>query len=301
VLASCRVVTDELEQRRSFWTEYQPGFRVTDAQVGTAEFFDDVERHRYALEPDIPEIARFQDWAGRDVLEAGCGIGTDGVQFARAGARYTGIDFSPSAVDLSRRRFALAGLDGSFVYGSVTDLPFPDKSFDLVYSNGVIHHLPQTEQVVREFHRVLRPGGTALVMVYHRDSFNCRFTILTLRRLLSGLLAFPGGARAAARLTSESREVLEGHRRLLSEYGLHYLRDRALFLSHNTDGPGNPLSKVYSRSDVQRLFSDFTQGETFVRYLNLRIYPGGEIVAGSRLARRLERRWGWHLYVLARR
>jgi SAM-dependent methyltransferase len=291
----------DLEQRRSFWTEYQPGLRFSAAEVGTPEFFREVERHRYQLEPHIPEVVRFRAWNGRDVLEAGCGIATDGLQFARAGARYTGIDFSPTALDLARRRFELENVEGSFVQGSITHLPFAGASFDLVYSNGVIHHLPQTEQVVREIHRVLRPGGTAVVMVYHRGSFNYRFTILGLRRSLAGLLLLPGGAAAVARVTGESPDVLAGHRELLSEHGLGYLRDRQLFLSHNTDGPGNPLSKVYTREQMRGMFGDFRAVRTAVRYLNLRLYPAGERLARSAIARRLERRWGWHLYVAARR
>jgi ubiquinone/menaquinone biosynthesis C-methylase UbiE len=292
-------MTIGVDRRREFWTSYQPGFRVTEAEVGTDRFFRDVERDRYALEPHIPALVRFEDWGGRDVLEAGCGIGTDGVQFARAGARYTGMDFSPTALTLARRRFSLTDLEGSFVEGSVTDLPFQDRSFDLVYSNGVIHHIPQTERAVHEFRRVLRPGGTALVMVYHRSSFNYRFTILVLRRLLAGLLVVPGASAAISALTRESPEVLEGHRRLLAEHGMRYLLDRQLFLSHNTDGPGNPLSKVFSREEARRLFDVFAEVRTTVRYLNLRIYPGGLRLAQTRPARALERRWGWHLYARA--
>jgi SAM-dependent methyltransferase len=291
----------DLEQRRSFWTGYQPGFRFSGADVGSAQFFREVERHRYALEPHIPEVVGFSAWAGKDVLEAGCGIATDGLQFARAGARYTGVDFSATAIELARHRFELEGIDGAFVNASITQLPFPDTSFDLVYSHGVIHHLPQTDAVVREFHRVLRPGGTALVMVYHRDSFNYRFTILVLRRSLALTLAVPGGAHAVSTLTGERRDALEGHQRLLAEHGLAYLRDRSLFLSHNTDGPENPLSKVYTRDDVRMMFAGFADVDVAVRYLNLRSYPGGERMAQSSLARRLERRWGWHLYVVARR
>jgi SAM-dependent methyltransferase len=301
VLASRGLDALDLEHRREFWTAYQPGFRFSPAEVGSPEFFRAVERHRYALEPHIPEMVRFADWADHDVLEAGCGIATDGLQFSRAGARYTGIDFSPTAIELARHRFELEGLDGSLVDGSITELPFRDASFDLVYSHGVIHHLPETERAVMEFHRVLRPGGTALVMLYHRDSFNHRFTILVVRRGLASILALPGSARAISALTGEPPTVLEGHRRLLSEHGLAYLRDRQLFLSHNTDGPGNPLSKVYTRAEARRLFRDFPCVETAVRFLNLRLYPGGGRLARSGVARRAERRWGWHLYVRARR
>ncbi len=291
---------DEL-RRREFWTGYQPGFRVTNRAPGGPEFFRDVERERYLLEPDIQEMVKFSTWRNRDVLEAGCGIATDGAQLARAGARYTGMDFSSTALDLARTRFAIEGLPGQFVQGSLGKLPFDDASFDLVYSMGVIHHIPETEQVVSEFHRVLRPGGHALVMVYHRASFNYRVTILVLRRALISLLLLPGGPRLVARATGERPEVLLDHRRLLREHRFEYLRDRQLFLSNNTDGPGNPLSKVYTREDADRLFASFGEVRTAVRFLHLRSYPGGRRLARTKLADRLDRRWGWHLWIHARK
>ncbi len=289
------------DDRRRFWVGYQPGFRVSDEQVGSREFFDEVERERYALEPDIPEMASFASWRDRDVLEAGCGIATDGLQFARAGARYTGIDFSSTALGLARERFELQGVTGNFVEGSITALPFPGASFDLVYSMGVIHHIPDTEAVVSEFHRVLRPGGRAIVMVYHRNSFNYYVTIMALRRALAAALLVPGGATVVARASGESPDVLEGHRSLLREHGVRYLRDPEMFLSNNTDGPGNPLSKVYSREGARELLSAFDEIHTTVRFLHLRSYPAGSKLAGTDLAGRLGDRWGWHLWVDARK
>jgi SAM-dependent methyltransferase len=284
-----------------FWTGYQPGFRFSDHPPGSPEFFREVTEHRYRAEPHIPEIARFERWSGRDVLEVGCGIATDGSRFARAGARYVGVDRSPTALDLARRRFDLEDLSSDFLAAPATELPFEDEAFDLVYSHGVIHHIESTQAAVHEFHRVLRPGGTGLVMVYHRDSLNYRVNIMVLRRLLALGLAVPGAAGAMARLTGEDPAVLEGHRRLLRRHGLRYLTDGQLFLSNNTDGPGNPLSKVYSRADAVRLFDEFGEVSTRVRFLNLRLIPGGDRLAPTAPARRLERRWGWHLYVEARK
>ena len=285
-----------------FWSSAQPGFRFTAEPVGSPAFFAAVERHRYSLEPHIPEVVRFGDWAGRDVLEVGCGIATDGLQFLRAGARYTGFDQSPVALDLARRRFELEGLEAAdLVRSSAVELPFADESFDLVYSHGVIHHIRDTEGVVREFERVLRPGGTALVMVYHRDSLNYRLNIMLVRRLLAAALLIPGAPAAIARLTGESAELLREHRALLRRHGLAYLLDRELFLSNNTDGPGNPLSKVYSRAEVRELFRDFAQVDLAVRHLNLRVLPGGAALASSPMAESLGRRAGWHLYVAARK
>lgn len=284
-----------------FWTGYQPGFRFTEEVPGTPRFYKAVERHRYGLEPHIREIADFNRWVGEDVLDVGCGIATDGVQFARAGARYTGIDQSPTAIELARRRFELEGLDGKIVHGLATHLPFTDENFDLVWSHGVIHHIADTQSAVDEFLRVLRPGGMAIVMLYHRRSFNYAVTIMGVRRLLAATLLVPGATRLVARVTREDRRVLEEHRGLLHEHGMRYLTDRQIFLSNNTDGPGNPLSKVYTRQEASQLFRRFQVIETKVRYLNVRLYPGGNRLEGSRLGETLARRAGWHLYVLARK
>jgi SAM-dependent methyltransferase len=289
--------------RGRFWDESQPGFRFASAPVGSAQFFAEVEERRYALEPHIPGVVDFERWAARDVLEVGCGIATDGVRFARAGARYVGLDGSDAALELARRRFELEGREGSFASGSAERLPFPDNSFDLTYSHGVLHHLPRPELAAAELLRVLRPGRTALVMLYHRGSLNYRFTIMGVRRALAVALLSDRGAALVAGLTGEDRGVLAGHRDLLREHGLRYLTDRQLFLSNNTDGPGNPLSEVYSRREGRRLLAQagFEDVSTSVRYLNLRIFPGGAVIAKTRTAKLLERRIGWHLYVVARK
>lgn len=282
---------------RSFWVRNQPGFRFTGEAPGSAAFYAEIERHRYALEPGTRAMADFGRWRGCDVLEAGCGIATDGINFARAGARYVGVDLSTSALELAEKRFAIEGRPGRFVRGSVTELPFADDSFDLVYSCGVIHHVPDTRAAVAEFHRVLRPGGHAVVMVYHRDSLNYRVSIMIVRRALVGALLLPGVTTAISRVTGEAVELLEAHKVLLRQHGIAYLTDRERFLNHNTDGPGNPLSKVYSRAQARELFSDFADVRVRPRFLNLRVYPGGERIAATGPAKRLEQRIGWHLWV----
>ncbi len=288
-----------VNERTEFWSQNQPGFRFSSAEIGSPGFFVEVEAHRYKLEPHVPELAQFDSWKDRDVLETGCGIATDGIQFARAGAHYTGLDMSPSALALASHRFDLDGQEGRFVEGSVTALPFEDESFDFVYSHGVIHHVPDTQKAIHEFHRVLRPGGRMLAMVYHRDSLNYRVNIMVLRRTLIALLLVPGIARVLSRLLGEDQAILDGQRELLLQHGLGYVRDKQLFLSNNTDGPRNPLSKVFSRRQAREMCHEFQAVSTETRYLNLRIYPGGERLAATALAKRLETGIGWHLYISA--
>jgi ubiquinone/menaquinone biosynthesis C-methylase UbiE len=127
------------------------------------------------------------------VLEVGCGLGTDGAQFAKAGAVYTGIDLTDAAIDLAKRRFELFQLPGTFRVADAERLDFPDNTFDIVYSHGVLHHTPDTAAAVREVHRVLRPGGKAIVMLYHRDSYNYRVNISMLRRTGVQLLRWKAG------------------------------------------------------------------------------------------------------------
>jgi len=288
----------EAGQSADFWTTYQPGFRFSEKEPGTPEFFSEVERHRYELEPHIRKIVDFPRWAGSRVLEVGCGVATDGLQFARARAKYTGLDSSERALDLARRRFEFEDAAGEFVAGSATNLPFDDETFDLVYSHGVLHHIPETRKAVAEMHRVLKPIGTALVMLYHRRSLNYYVNILLIRRLLALLLLAPGAPRVLGAVTGEPAAIA-GHRALLRAHGLRYLLDRSLFLSNNTDGPGNPLSKVYSRDEALALFAPFASVTTTVRFLNLRVYPAGDRLARTRIAAALERHVGWHLYVRA--
>jgi ubiquinone/menaquinone biosynthesis C-methylase UbiE len=122
---------------------------------------------RYELEPYILRFADFSTWSGRDVLEIGVGLGADHQRFAEAGATLHGIALTPRAVEHTQRRLRAFDLSSSLAVGDGEHLAFPDGGFDLVYSWGVIHHSPDTAAAAREIHRVLKPGGTAKVMIFH--------------------------------------------------------------------------------------------------------------------------------------
>jgi SAM-dependent methyltransferase len=289
---------------RDFWSHHQPGLKwLEDADRGalSREGYEAIRSSRYRRESHLETVAGFADHPGELVLDVGCGVGMDGSRFLEGGARYVGIDQSDVAVRTARRSFDLLGLKGAVVQGDATALPIAGATVDFVYANGVLHHIPDTAAAVREIRRVLRSGGRCLVMLYHRPSFNYNFNIMLLRRLGALLLLLPGGTRLVARLTGESAETLVGHRALLRRHGLAYLIDRQLFLSNNTDGPGNPLSKVFSRNQARDLFSQFANVELEVHYLNLRTLPLLDRLLAPATKERLARRLGWHLYVRATR
>lgn len=151
---------------REFWDEAACGENLLLASQDAAGF-EAQSRERYRLEPYILRFADFEAWGNRDVLEIGLGVGADHERFAIAGARLHGVDLTPRAVEITRRRLAIRGLVSDLKVADAEALPFESESFDLVYSWGVIHHSPATPQAAREILRVLRPGGEFRVMVYH--------------------------------------------------------------------------------------------------------------------------------------
>jgi ubiquinone/menaquinone biosynthesis C-methylase UbiE len=159
----------EKEAVRSYWNAAPCG---TKDVVGTeeAQRFRDLERVRYEREPFIERFARFHEARGKKLLEVGVGAGSDHLRFARAGAVCSGVDLSDVSLDTTRRRLAAEGLASELHVADAEALPFPDETFDIVYSWGVIHHTPDTPKAAREILRVLRRGGTFCVMVYNRHS-----------------------------------------------------------------------------------------------------------------------------------
>jgi SAM-dependent methyltransferase len=292
------------QESRRFWSDHQPDRNwLEDADSGPVapQRFAAIRSSRYRVHRHLETVAGFADHGGELVVEVGCGLGIDGSRFVEGGARYVGIDQSDVPVRTARRTFDLLGLEGAIMQGDATALPIASATVDFVYSLGVLHYVPDTASAIREIHRVLRPGGCCLVMLYHRSSLNYYFNILFLRRLGASLLALPGAAGLLARLTGKSKEALAGHRAMLRRHGLAYLTDRQLFVSHNTDGLGNPLSKVFSRRQARDLFADFDKVETEVHFLNLEALPLLDRLLGSATKERLGRRLGWQLFVRATR
>lgn len=161
----------ELKSRvHEFWNERSCGETYATGP-SERERFETQSRTRYELEPYLLPFARFSDAAGKDALEIGVGMGADHVELAQARPNsLSGLDLTTRAVDHTRQRLRIYGLNSDLRVSDAEQLPFADESFDFVYSWGVLHHSPNTAQAVREIFRVLRPGGVARVMIYHKYS-----------------------------------------------------------------------------------------------------------------------------------
>ena len=163
-----------IEQVRDYWNNRPCNLRHSRSPVGTREYFDEVEARRYANEPHNYTFPEFDRWRGKRVLEIGCGIGTDAVNFARAGANYTGIDLSLESIKLAKQRFEVFELNGEFFEANaeeLNDVFDPHEKFDLIYSFGVIHHAPRPERVVAHLPKLLQDDGECRVMLYAKNSW----------------------------------------------------------------------------------------------------------------------------------
>jgi SAM-dependent methyltransferase len=268
------LVSDEKQRAREQWTGDPAGAVYgRHREFGTREFFDAVEHHRYQeYAPWMPAVMGFNEFAGARLLEIGCGMGTDLLQFARGGARVTGVDLTPRSIEISRRHFEIYRAPGDFAISDGEKLPFADESFDVVYANGVLHHTPDTKAAVHEVHRVLRPGGLARVMLYHRGSVYYWGEIIFRRGLLHGQLLV---GNSPADIMSRYVEV-------------------------NESG-GRPLVKVYSRRQARELFSIFSVVKVEVeQLLRTELFSLGRIIPDSLFAK-LRRSVGGNLIVSARK
>ena len=236
------------------------------AEPVTLDWFLRVEAHRYGdYAPWMPATMEFDKHAGEDVLEVGGGMGTDLAQFAKHGARVTDIDLSAGHLALAQENFRLRGLDGRFVHQDAERLPFDDNMFDVVYSNGVIHHTPHTDKVVSEILRVLRPGGRAIVMVYAENSLHYW------RNLFLGI-----GLSQSELLSHSIGDVLS----------------RVVERSAND---ARPLVKVYTRKRLRRLFSQFVD----ISIVQRQMVPDELPERLRPHLRRIERVAGWNLIIKA--
>lgn len=166
-----------------YWDTRPCNIRHSPKPVGTREYFDEVESRKYFVEPHIPRFAEFDRWRGKRVLEIGCGIGTDTINFARHGAQVTAVDVSQQSVEIARHRAEVFGLEDRITFhcGDAEELSafVLPEAYDLIYSFGVIHHTPHPERVIGQIRRYVRSGSIVKIMVYHRRSWKALSILLT--------------------------------------------------------------------------------------------------------------------------
>jgi ubiquinone/menaquinone biosynthesis C-methylase UbiE len=160
--------TDEV---RDYWEKHIHDLAITRHPVGSRGFFDDLDQYHFEKLHHLPRLVPFDAVPGQSVLEVGCGAGVDLARFARGGARVTGVDLAASAIELARANFSQLGLAGEFHVADAEQLPFEDNTFDVVYAHGVVQYAADSERVIDECRRVLKPGGLAIVQVYNRISW----------------------------------------------------------------------------------------------------------------------------------
>ncbi len=272
-----------------FWQNHPCGENASLRLQGGSDaefeqFFDRYDRYRYAEYPQILHVLDRLWWEGKRVLEMGLGEGADSEQIIRRGGLWSGLDLTEESVRRMRKRLELRGLPHEGLkQGSALDIPYSSQSFDIVFSHGVLHHIPEIDRAQREIARVLKPTGELIVMLYAKWSLNYLFSIAAMRRL--GLLALYFG-----RIPASGK--LGGHLENAREQGLwNYLRLRN-FIHSNTDGPENPYSKVYDIREVRRIFTEFQVSKAYKLFLHAPPIP-------NRLLHAIpgESMLGWYLWV----
>ena len=268
----------EISRVRDYWDARPCNLRHSPAPVGTKDYFDQVEARKYFVEPHIPGFAEFERWRGKKVLEIGCGIGTDTINFARHGATVTTVDLSERSIELARKRAAVFGVERQiqFYGGNAEELTqfVPVEAYDLIYSFGVIHHTPHPRKVLEQLKEYTRPGTTVKIMVYHRRSYKVAWILLAEGRgqfwKLADLVAKNSEAQTGCPVTytytrGEGRKLLELH-------GFH-------------------VTDVRVEHIFPYLIRDYVEYR-YVKKLYFRWLPQG-------LFRVLERQFGWHLLLSA--
>jgi len=249
----------KLNDVESFWNSNPCGLPNIYSTQDKKSVFQAVEKERYSKQSQIPLYANFEAYRGKRVLEVGCGIGTDGIQFARHGALYTGADLTDAAVKITKEQFDVFGQTGDIVKLNAEELPFPDNHFDHVYSFGVIQHSPYPGRIVNEIYRVLKPAGTITIMLYNSTSFYYLIEVKIIRRLFFMICDKKNFCRRLFSLFDGRLSArLESYRQKLAEIKTVKKRPtKDEWVSMNTDDVFCPIAGIYSKSGARKLFAKF--------------------------------------------
>ena len=254
------------QQTQANWSSDPCGSNYSDKEFMSREFFEEVEKHRYRTHPWILEAIKKFNIRNKKVLEIGFGMGTDHLSLAKQGGIMHGLDLTPRNSEVTSRRFNLYGEKSEFTIGDAEYLPYKDHSFDFVYSFGVIHHSPDTQKIINEIHRILKPGGKCWVSVYHKNSVVFWWSLFLYNWILKGGFL---------------RETL---------------KQRISRMEYPQNNP-NLVIKLYKRKEFEQMFSMFGNTISSVRHL-LRddISLFGSFIPERQIAK-LGKKFGWYVIV----
>jgi 2-polyprenyl-3-methyl-5-hydroxy-6-metoxy-1,4-benzoquinol methylase len=263
---------------QEYWDRRPCNIRHSPQPVGTRAYFDEVEARKYFVEPHIPLFADFERWRGKKVLEIGCGIGTDTINFARHGAEVTAVDLSPNSLEVARKRVQVYGLADRvrFYSGSAEELTsfVPKQTYNLIYSFGVIHHTPHPERVLAEVRQYAAPGSTLKIMIYHRWSWKVMWIVLGYGK---------GRFWRTAELVARRSEAQTG-----CPVTFTYSRREA---RHLTESHGFRVTDLFVEHIFPYRIADYLQ------YRYVKAWPWSWVPQHA--FRWLEKRFGWHLCLTA--
>ena len=164
---------NSINEVKDFWNNRPCNVRHSSKTQGTKEYFDEVEKKKFFVEPHIKSFSHFNEWNGKKVLEIGCGLATAGINFARYGAEYTGVELSADSLALAKKRFDVYNQYGNFYEGNAEELTnfLPEDKYHLIYSWGVLHHTPHPEKAMAEISKYLAKYGVFKLMLYASESW----------------------------------------------------------------------------------------------------------------------------------
>ena len=166
-------MTITIEEVKKFWNDRPCNIKHSSKELGTIEYFNEVEIKKFRAEPHILKFTEFPQWKNKKVLEVGCGLGTVGINFTLNSADYTGVELSKESLEIAKKRFEVYNQSGKFYLGNAEELSsfVPIETYDLIYSFGVIHHSPHPEKIISEIKKYMNENSVLKIMLYAKDSW----------------------------------------------------------------------------------------------------------------------------------
>lgn len=265
----------DIQDVQNYWDSRPCNIRHSPREIGSIEYFNDVEARKYFVEPHIPDFAEFGRWKDKKVLEIGCGIGTDTINFARAGAEVTAMDYSEESLKIAKQRAKVFDLPIKFYHADAERISevIPVEKYDLVYSFGVIHHTPHPLKAVAEIKKYMDKDSVFKIMVYSRNSYKTWWIIL--------------------------------------KYGLgQFWKKDKLIAKYSEAQTGSPVTYSYTKNSISTLLDGFKIDDMFIDHIfpysipEYKKYQYKKVwyfrVLPNFLFRQMEKTWGWHLCVSAK-